>query len=101
MNILILGGGGREHALAWKIKESPNCTKLFIAPGNPGTAQCGTNLPISITDFAAVKNACIENGIELLVVGPEEPLVKGIVNILKGDADLNNLLIVGPSAEAA
>ena len=101
MNILILGGGGREHALAWKIKESPLCSGLFIAPGNPGTAGCGTNLPIAVTDFAAIKKAIVENSIQLVVVGPEEPLVKGIVNILKGDKDLKNLLIVGPSAEAA
>lgn len=101
MNILILGGGGREHALAWKIKESPLCSGLFIAPGNPGTASYGTNLPIAVTDFAAIKKTIVENSIQLVVVGPEEPLVKGIVNILKGDKDLKNLLIVGPSAEAA
>lgn len=101
MNILLLGGGGREHALAWKIKKSPLCDGLFIAPGNPGTASCGTNLPIGVNDFAAIKKAVIENNIDLLLVGPEEPLVKGIVNILKGDEDLKNLLIVGPSAEAA
>ena len=101
MNILVLGSGGREHALAWKIAQSPLCNNLFIAPGNPGTAQVGTNLPLSITDFEGIKKACIEHNINLLLVGPEEPLVKGIVNILKGDKELQHLLIVGPSQEAA
>jgi phosphoribosylamine---glycine ligase len=101
MNILILGAGGREHALAWKIRQSEQCENLFIAPGNPGTAQCGTNLPVSITDFEALKKEIIKNSINLVVVGPEEPLVKGIVNVLKTDTDLNGLLIVGPSQEAA
>lgn len=101
MNILILGAGGREHALAWKIRQSEQCENLFIAPGNPGTAQCGTNLPVSIIDFDALKKEIIKNSINLVVVGPEEPLVKGIVNVLKADPDLNGLLIVGPSQEAA
>lgn len=101
MNILVLGNGGREHALAWKIAQSQLCNNLFIAPGNPGTAQVGTNLPIGVTDFEGIKKACIEHKIELLVVGPEEPLVKGIVNIFKEDEDLKNLLIVGPSQQAA
>ena len=101
MNILLLGGGGREHALAWKISQSPLCNHLFIAPGNPGTAQAGTNLAIGVSDFSAIKKTCIENSIDLVVVGPEEPLVKGIVDVLKEDKDLKDLLIVGPSAEAA
>ena len=78
MNILILGSGGREHAFAWKIKQSPLCNQLFIAPGNAGTMQCGTNLNISVTDFDAIKNAVIENNISMVLVGPEDPLVKGI-----------------------
>ena len=78
MNILLLGSGGREHALAWKIVQSRYCTNLFIAPGNAGTAQCGKNINISANDFDAIKNFSIENNIEMVVVGPEEPLVKGI-----------------------
>jgi phosphoribosylamine--glycine ligase len=99
MNILLLGSGGREHALAWKLQQSPLCSELFIAPGNAGTAQCGTNLPIDVTDFEAIKNCCSDKKIELLVVGPEEPLVKGIVDFLK--AELPALQIIGPSREAA
>ncbi|GAA4320332.1 phosphoribosylamine--glycine ligase [Flaviaesturariibacter amylovorans] len=101
MNILLLGSGGREHAFAWKLRQSPLCEQLFIAPGNPGTAQCGTNLPLAATDFGAVRAACLEHAIDLLVVGPEEPLVKGIVDTLKADPALANLAIIGPAAEAA
>jgi len=101
MNILLLGSGGREHALAWKIEQSQLCSNLFIAPGNPGTAQIGTNLPLSVTDFDGIKKAIAEHNINLLVVGPEEPLVKGIVDVLKSDEAFKDLLIVGPSAEAA
>ena len=101
MNILLLGSGGREHALAWKLSQSKQCSKLFIAPGNPGTAQLGTNLSFSGTDFEAVKQACIKENINLLVVGPEEPLVKGIVDYLKLQKELQQLLIIGPSQEAA
>ena len=101
MNILLLGGGGREHALSWKLSQSPLCDALFIAPGNPGTAQCGTNLTFSATDFEAVKAACITQAIGLVIVGPEDPLVKGIVDFLKAQPELTDLLIIGPSAEAA
>jgi phosphoribosylamine--glycine ligase len=76
MNILLLGSGGREHALAWKMTQSHHCDTLFIAPGNAGTLQYGTNLDISVTDFAAIKNTCLEQKINMLVVGPEEPLGK-------------------------
>jgi len=82
MNILLLGSGGREHALAWKIAQSPKINKLFIAPGNPGTATLGTNLPIAADNFPALKEAVLENGIDLVLVGPEDPLVKGIVDFL-------------------
>ncbi len=99
MNILLLGSGGREHALAWKIAQSKQCSQLFIAPGNPGTAQLGTNLSFSVTDFAAITRACTEHQIELLIVGPEEPLVKGIVAHLK--KELPSLLVIGPSQQAA
>src|SRR5215218_2745559 len=101
MNILLLGSGGREHALAWKIAQSNTAPTLFIAPGNTGTLQFGTNLPIAVTDFEGIKNACIEHQIDLLVVGPEEPLVKGIVEFLRTHADLKMLRIIGPSKEAA
>jgi phosphoribosylamine---glycine ligase len=101
MNILLLGSGGREHALAWKMAQSELCENLLIAPGNPGTAELGTNLPFSVTDFEAIKNCCLDKNIGLLVVGPEEPLVKGLVDFLKKEASLSHLLIIGPSQEAA
>jgi phosphoribosylamine---glycine ligase len=101
MNILITGSGGREHALAWKIKQSPLCNDLFIAPGNAGTATVGTNVAISITDFEALSSFCIKNNIEMLVVGPEEPLVKGIYNYFKSNPSLSHIMVIGPSKEAA
>ncbi len=82
MNILILGSGGREHALAWKIKQSPLCSRLFIAPGNAGTSQCGENINIDVNNFTAIKDFCIKENIELVVVGPEDPLVNGIYDFL-------------------
>lgn len=101
MNILLLGSGGREHALAWKIAQSNQCSKLFIAPGNAGTASYGTNLPFLVIDFEAIKKACLKEKISLVIVGPEEPLVKGIVDFLKDDVRLKDILITGPSKEAA
>ncbi|MDE3145232.1 MAG: phosphoribosylamine--glycine ligase [Bacteroidota bacterium] len=101
MNILLLGGGGREHALAWKMAKSHQCDQLFIAPGNAGTAQFGTNVSIGINDFEAQKKFCIENKINMLVVGPEEPLVNGVYDYFKNDDDLKNIIVVGPSKEAA
>ena len=101
MNILLLGSGGREHALAWKISKSNQYSKLFIAPGNPGTAECGTNLPVNLTDFEGIKNSCISESISLLIVGPEEPLVKGLVDFLKEDEKLKDLMVIGPSKEAS
>jgi phosphoribosylamine--glycine ligase len=101
MNILLLGSGGREHALAWKLSQSNLCSKLFIAPGNAGTARCGTNLPFSVTDFSAIRKACAQERIDMVIVGPEEPLVKGIVDVLRSDENLPGLMIVGPSKEAA
>ncbi len=101
MNILLLGSGGRENALAWKMVQSHHCDQLFIAPGNPGTALLGTNLPLAIGDFQAVKQACIEHQINMLVVGPEEPLVKGIYDFFAADEALQQILVVGPSAKAA
>lgn len=96
MNVLLLGSGGREHAFAWKISQSPLLSTLFIAPGNPGTAQIGTNLPIQVTDFEGIKEAIKANDIELLIVGPEEPLVKGIRDFIEADPSLQHVGIVGP-----
>jgi len=101
MNILILGSGGREHAIAWKIKQSPKCEKIYLAPGNGGTKDIATNLPIDLKNFAEVKSAIKEYEIDLLVVGPEDPLVNGVVDYLKEDASLSNLKIVGPTAAGA
>ena len=105
MNILLLGNGGREHALAWKMLQSHHCDNLFIAPGNPGTAALGTNVPLDILDFKAVKTFCLDHSIQILVVGPEEPLVKGIYDYMLDDTnaivDMKGLIIVGPSAQAA
>ncbi len=101
MNILILGAGGREHALAWKMSQSKKCSALFIAPGNAGTAAFGTNLPIDPTDFASVKKACTDNSISMVVVGPEEPLVNGIVDFFLADESLKHIPVIGPSASAA
>ena len=100
MNILLLGSGGREHALAFKLSQSKHCSKLLIAPGNAGTAQCGINKPFATTDFEAVAKCCVEEKIDLVIVGPEEPLVKGIVDFLRTNVSIE-LRIIGPSKEAA
>ena len=96
MNILLLGSGGREHALAWKIAQSPKLNQLFIAPGNPGTATVGTNLPIAADNFPEIKNAVLKNQIDLVVVGPEDPLVKGVVDFFLADSDIKDIPVVGP-----
>ena len=96
MNILLLGSGGREHAMAWKIAQSPKLSTLYIAPGNPGTATVGTNLPIAADNFPALKNAVIENKIDLVVVGPEDPLVKGIVDFFATEPELKSIPVIGP-----
>ena len=101
MNVLVLGSGGREHALSWKIAQSSLCEKLFIAPGNAGTAQLGENVNISATDFESLKTFVIDNEIEMLVVGPEDPLVKGIYDFFKNDEVLSEVCIIGPSQEGA
>jgi phosphoribosylamine---glycine ligase len=101
MKILLLGSGGREHALAWKMQQSPLCEALFIAPGNAGTFGCGTNVDLSITDFPAIKSFIIQENIELLVVGSEAPLVSGITNFVRSEPLLKHVRVVGPSAEAA
>ncbi len=101
MNILLIGAGGREHALAWKIANSYQCDQLFIAPGNPGTALFGTNLPIKVSDFASLKTAALSNNIEMIIVGPEDPLVKGIYDFFAKDAATQHINLIGPSAQAA
>lgn len=101
MNILLLGSGGREHALAWKIAQSPKLKKLFIAPGNPGTAQIGTNLAIEADNFEALKEAIIAHQINMVVVGPEDPLVKGVVDYFANDPLLFNIPVIGPNKFAA
>lgn len=97
MNILLLGSGGREHAFAWKIAQSPRCNKLFVAPGNPGTAEIATNVQLGVTDFRGISKFIQVHGIDLLVIGPEEPLVKGLVDYLYAQVGMEQLLIVGPS----
>ena len=101
LKILILGSDGRAHTFCWKISQSELCTKLFIAPGNAGTSQYGENLDISVTDFESIKKVCISKKIDLVVVGPEEPLVKGIYNFFKDDKKLNHIIVTGPSAHGA
>jgi phosphoribosylamine---glycine ligase len=101
MNILLLGSGGREHALAWKMRQSPLCGKLFIAPGNAGTAQIGENVALSPTDFPAIKSFVLDNRITLVVVGPEEPLVRGVTDFFRKDMDLNHIIVIGPAAYGA
>ena len=101
VNVLLLGSGGREHALAWKIAQSGRLAKLFISPGNAGTRACGTNTDVNPTNFASVKQFVLANNINLVVVGPEEPLVKGIVDFFVGDPDIHHVPVVGPSMEGA
>jgi len=101
MNILLLGSGGREHAFAWKIAQSKHCSKLFIAPGNPGTQACGTNMALNPNDFEKVKSFVLENNIGMVVVGPEDPLVNGIYDFFLNDAQLKHIPVIGPSKAGA
>ena len=101
MNVLILGSGGREHAFAWKIAKSSSCNQLFIAPGNSGTAQLGVNINIGINDFKSIKKFVLTENIELVLVGPEDPLVNGIYNFFKEDEQLKDISLIGPSKEGA
>jgi len=96
MNILIIGSGGREHAFAWKLKQSPKCGQLFLAPGNPGTARLGTNTNIQADQFVAIENLILEKNIIIVLVGPEVPLVNGIKDHLKSNPKLKDLIVVGP-----
>ena len=101
MNILLLGSGGREHAIAWKIAQSPKVDKLFIAPGNAGTALVGTNVDIKADDFAAIKDFALANQVNMVVVGPEDPLVKGVYDYFRKDEALSSIPVIGPSGEGA
>lgn len=101
MNILLLGSGGREHAIAWKIAQSPKTDKLFIAPGNAGTARVGTNVDIKADDFATIREFVLRSGVDMVVVGPEAPLVKGVYDFFKGDAALKHIPVIGPSKAGA
>lgn len=101
MNILLLGSGGREHALAWKIAQSPKVDKLFIAPGNAGTATVGINVALSATDFPKLKEFALANNITMVVVGPEDPLVKGVYDFFKNDPQLSHIPVIGPSKDGA
>ena len=101
MNILIVGGGGREHTFAWKIAQSPLCDQLFVAPGNAGTAAIATNLSLGVNDFDGIKAAVLEHQIEMVVVGPEDPLVHGIHDFFLADEELKQVAVIGPQKEAA
>ena len=101
MKILLLGSGGREHALAWKIAQSEKCEKLYIAPGNGGTGDCGENVAMKADDFEAIKQFCVDKAIDMVVVGPEDPLVKGIYDDMKVDERTKNIPVIGPSKAGA
>lgn len=101
MKILILGSGGREHAFCWKIKQSKLCTGLFIAPGNAGTASLGVNVDLGVNDFEGIKIFCLDAEIEMVIVGPEDPLVNGIFDFFKNDSSLKHIIITGPSMQGA
>ncbi|MBO9570872.1 MAG: phosphoribosylamine--glycine ligase [Chitinophagaceae bacterium] len=101
MNLLLLGSGGREHAIAWKCAKSKLCDKLFIAPGNAGTTQAGTNVKLDLSDFEAIKAFCVDEKIDMVIVGPEEPLVNGIADSFATDDAVKHINVIGPSREAA
>ena len=101
MNILIIGGGGREHALAWAIAKSPQLGKLFIAPGNAGTAELGINVPVGVDDFGGIKKLVLKEGIEMVIVGPEAPLVAGVADFFQEDPGLKIIPVIGPTKAGA
>ena len=101
MNILILGAGGREHTFAYKIAQSAKCDRLFVAPGNAGTAAIATNVPIGVTDFEAIKKLVLDENITMVVVGPEDPLVQGVYDFFKNDKELSEIAVIGPSKRGA
>ena len=101
MNILIIGSGGREHTFAWKLKQSPKCSNVYVAPGNAGTEQIATNLSIDVVDFKGIETACIEKNINLVIVGPEAPLVAGIVNYFQATDSIKHIPVIGPDKVGA
>lgn len=101
MNILILGSGGREHTLAWKLKQSPNLSQLYVAPGNAGTEKIAKNLPLNVNDFSSIKSNVLSEGIDMVVVGPEDPLVNGIHDFFLDDPQLSHISVIGPQKAAA
>jgi phosphoribosylamine--glycine ligase len=101
MTILLLGSGGREHALAWKMLQSDKCSKLFVAPGNAGTSQIATNISLNISDFEAIKTFALAENVDMIVVGPEDPLVHGIYDFFKNNSQLNHIPVIGPSKVGA
>jgi phosphoribosylamine--glycine ligase len=101
MNILLLGSGGREHAIAYKINQSKQLNNLFIAPGNAGTMACGKNVSLDIVDFPAIRLFVIKNNIQMVIVGPEIPLVLGIHDFFLNDKDIKHIPVIGPQKEAA
>ena len=101
MKILLLGSGGREHALAWKIAQSPKVEKLYIAPGNAGTTAVGENVNIKATDFEAISAFALKENIQMVVVGPEDPLVEGIYDYFQNRPELKHIAVIGPSAQGA
>ena len=101
MNILLLGSGGREHAIAWKLAQSERLEKLYIAPGNAGTSEVGTNVDLKADDFNGIRRFVLEHAIDMVVVGPEDPLVKGIYDFFKSDAELREIPVIGPSKAGA
>src|SRR5690606_27231777 len=101
MTILILGSGGREHTFAWKLAQSPLCKKLFVAPGNSGTNKIAENIDLKVTDFEGIKKLVLEKQIEMVVVGPEDPLVQGIHDFFLNDDALKNVSVIGPQKAAA
>ena len=101
MNVLILGSGGREHAFSWKVAQSKKLNKLFIAPGNAGTAQVGINVPIAADDFASIKELVLKEEISMVIVGPEDPLVKGVHDFFLADSQLKSIPVIGPKKDGA
>jgi len=101
MNILVLGSGGREHTITWKLAQSEKCGNLFVAPGNSGTAKIAKNVPVSVTDFPAIKDVVLNNNIEMVIVGPEDPLVQGVHDYFLADEELKNVAVIGPQKAAA
>jgi phosphoribosylamine--glycine ligase len=101
MNVLILGSGGREHAFAWKVSQSSLCKKLLVAPGNAGTNELGTNVEIGVNDFESIKKLALDEDIDMLIVGPEDPLVNGIFDFFNGDESLKQITVIGPSKQGA